>query len=1022
MSDLSSFESIGQFVLRTPLLPFAPPVALSEIARDATLREAIYVASPDLEGQLDEWLRNPDTEHGRSVQRSLLRYLMRMSGRPTPFGLFAGVSVGTIAHSTQLVVSPPSEARRFCRLDFECLSAICANFASAPDVELQLRYFPNTSLYDTDEDLRYVECFYVTGSKYPSYQLVTLAPTVELRALIARAERGATFDELIAALREQFGTSVADARAFVTELRDAQILVSEFHPAVTGDDPLSRITMLLDAAGCTTQARSLAQLIATLELLNRSRIGMGIQSYISLKNQVESVLGEPVKDHIVHVDLLKPGTPSLGRNVLGALRDAVSLLRTIGDPVSEDPWPQWRAAFAARYGTREVPLVQALDEEIGIGFCELPDPSGGSALLSDLEFPRSGEEKRTMGLRDTILLSLVTEAVRNGGREIELSDHVLARIQHKETPLPDTIAVNAVLAARSLQSLDRGDYELRIIRIDTPAARSLARFCHASRQVSDLVAACTSVEHDNCPEAVFAEVAFLPDIRTGNVLLRPILRSYEIPYLGISGAPRAKQIAASDLLVSVANDRVHLRSRSLRCAVIPCVTNAHIFSKYAPAMYRFLFAFARQDGGALTWKWGALDDLPYLPRVRHARLVLARARWLLGKTELLRFKGAGYKAVTELRDTLGWPRWIVLAEGDRELPIDLDDRLQVDSFIQRVRHRSRATIYELYPTPDTLVTTDDNQERYVHELIVPFVRRNQVRPKHDSATVTSHRRFLPGSSWFYVNLYCSVAAADHVLRSVVAPFVREALSDGTAREWFFIRYDVPDPHLRVRLFGEPDRLNRLLPRLNALLTTKAEIRVWRVQLDTYEREVERYGGDNGILLAEQLFCADSDAVIQTIEALGENATSLHWQLALRGVDRLLDDLGFDLRMKHVLVTQTAVSLEREFRVDSKFRRGIGEKFRANRHAIDEVLMAECSDGIVGRCIDALDARSVVIRSFRDRLRQLPVRVEDLGAQFLHMHVNRMMATAQRAHELVLCSLLRRHYEAKAAYSRRDSHG
>ena len=35
--------------------------------------------------------------------------------------------------------------------------------------------------------------------------------------------------------------------------------------------------------------------------------------------------------------------------------------------------------------------------------------------------------------------------------------------------------------------------------------------------------------------------------------------------------------------------------------------------------------------------------------------------------------------------------------------------------------------------------------------------------------------------------------------------------------------------------------------------------LWRVQLDTYEREMERYGGEAGIGLAERVFHADSYA-------------------------------------------------------------------------------------------------------------------------------------------------------------------
>ena len=71
-----------------------------------------------------------------------------------------------------------------------------------------------------------------------------------------------------------------------------------------------------------------------------------------------------------------------------------------------------------------------------------------------------------------------------------------------------------------------------------------------------------------------------------------------------------------------------------------------------------------------------------------------------------------------------------------------------------------------------------------------------------------------------------------------------AIANGDARHWFFIRYHDPDPHLRVRFSGEPARLiNGLLPALEralAPLTATGAVRKW--MLDTYVRETERYGG------------------------------------------------------------------------------------------------------------------------------------------------------------------------------------
>src|SRR5262245_56022681 len=112
----SAFVPAGFFALRTPLLPFdeltgwsaglcAAGGADSSTALDTTysadrlllrrrlrdiikrpeVREALCVASPDLEDRLHVWEKEPESEAGEKIQRALVRYFSRMAGRPTPF-------------------------------------------------------------------------------------------------------------------------------------------------------------------------------------------------------------------------------------------------------------------------------------------------------------------------------------------------------------------------------------------------------------------------------------------------------------------------------------------------------------------------------------------------------------------------------------------------------------------------------------------------------------------------------------------------------------------------------------------------------------------------------------------------------------------------------------------------------------------------------------------------------------------------------------------------------------------------
>src|SRR6185295_7536322 len=107
-----------------------------------------------------------------------------------------------------------------------------------------------------------------------------------------------------------------------------------------------------------------------------------------------------------------------------------------------------------------------------------------------------------------------------------------------------------------------------------------------------------------------------------------------IVYLGRSGAALDRQLPITDLLVSVRDGRVVLRSQSLGREVVPRLTNAHNFVNGALGPYRFLASLQSQQQPGLGFHLGPLGELPFVPRIRIGRIVLREASWTLRKAEL----------------------------------------------------------------------------------------------------------------------------------------------------------------------------------------------------------------------------------------------------------------------------------------------------------------------------------------------------------------------------------------------------
>jgi thiopeptide-type bacteriocin biosynthesis protein len=936
-----------------------------------------------------------------------------------------------VGERTSLRLGGRADYVRHTRLDMDYLCTLAETLAKDPLLRQELRYRPNSSLYSASGRLRYAEAR--LKNKARSYHLVAVEETPYLLDTLARAERGASLRVLAEALIDDEIT-VEEAEGFILELIESQLLLPELSPAVTGPEPIHDLITQLN--GLRDGAASAAILEGAREALlaiDAEPLGLPNTRYLEIAEGLRALPAKVELNRLFQTDLLKPAPEAtVGPEVLAEVQRGVALLHRLSGGRGKDALARFTEAFNSRYEGREVPLVEALDEESGIGFDAAQGPgTEASPLLEGLAFPGGeGEGTAPWGAREVFLLKKVMALATEGGRILRLTEAELKPLEaRKPVPLPESFCAMTRVAASSQEAIEAGDFKVCLSGVSGPSgANLLGRFCHGDEELTREVKAYLRAEEARHPEAVHAEIVHLPEGRIGNVILRPQLRGYEIPYLGRSGAPEEAQIPVTDLLVSIRGGRILLRSRRLGKEVLPRLTNAHNYSFRSLGLYRFLCMLQHQGvAGGLGWSWGVLDSLPFLPRVEIGRLVLAKARWKVeaeGWKAALKVEGhERWKALQAWRSGLGLPRLVLLVDGDNKLPVDLDNVLSVEAFFDLVKKRPGFTLEEFYPGPEELCA-EGPEGRFVHELVVPFTRSGELQASVGGEVVTSAlpRSFQPGSEWLYAKLYAGSSGVDQLLRERVAPLVREILASGAADSWFFIRYGDPDWHVRLRFHGDPARLaSEVLPRLEAL----GEGLVRKLGVDTYDRELERYGGDAGMELSERCFQLDSDAVLRILETYtGDAAAEARWRLCLKGMDMLLGDLGFDLEAKHKVMETLRGSFLREFRGEGVFERQLGDRFRKDRKTLEALLdPARESEGDLGPGVAILRQRSKSLKPIVEELQRLHlgghlgVPLLDLAASYLHMHANRFLRASARAQELVLYDFLTRIYESRLARGR-----
>ena len=282
---------------------------------------------------------------------------------------------------------------------------------------------------------------------------------------------------------------------------------------------------------------------------------------------------------------------------------------------------------------------------------------------------------------------------------------------------------------------------------------------------------------------------------------------------------------------------------------------------------------------------------------------------------------------------------------------------------------------------------------------------------------------MSDSACLYTVLHAPRDRHDALLLDFVLPVVRE-IDEPPLESLFFARYNKPEWQLRFRVLGEPrwidERVRPLIEeRLPALRKAGA---IAGYAFATYEREWERYGGVEGMRLAEQLFLHDSRACLEVLdaEARGAMETSRReYSLAL--VESFLELFAFEREARiafYRMGYQWAIDLERW---DGEELGVLEARYRSLKPHLLERFEGEAQGGpaLFGGEVPAAIARShlaaaspvvaeLLVAHAAGRIAQDLVH---LAWSYAHMHCNRLGIEATP--EAILRFFMHRYHEDRS---------
>jgi thiopeptide-type bacteriocin biosynthesis protein len=837
-------------------------------ARDE-VRAAVSDASPAL-GQRIETLitnANPDTKQARRAVLSLAAYLLRWQGRPTPFGLFAGVAVLRLSGCAELRWGGAHRAA--VRADAAWLGAVIDRLHACPDLVDRLSVVANDA-YQVRGDR-------VVALGPPLDERVERLATVEVSVRSSRPVQAAleasrtpvTVGELHRLLADRFpAASTQQIPAMLNELITQRLLVSCLWTPMTCTDAMSHVNGRLADVGAEDIA-GVAELVRELRAVGDDLSGATPGEPAKLARRMSELCDATVTplviDTALDCELRLPG------RVAQEARDAAAvLLRLSPFPFGYPPWRDYHSAFRARYGSGTlVPLLE-LTADSGLGL-----PAG---------FLGSARERATRQIseRDKHLMALVQRAMADGTGEIILTDTIIADLAAAgpaDVTWPPRAEIAAEIHAASRDAIDRGDFTLVVTGTPRPGSSMIGRHLHllpadARHRLAGTYAAAS-------PGAVATQLSFAPRRRRNENVARTWQVLPLVIPIGEHRPPGDDLITLDDLAVTTDARRFYLVRRSTGEYIEPRVPHALEAGIQTPPLARFLAEITTARCSAYTaFDFGTAAALPYLPRVRYRRTVLSPAQWLLTRTDLpgpVATPTEWQAALGAWRDRWHMPARVALTEHDRRLPLDLTHPVHRLLLRDHLVRNGRAELREA-PAPQELAWLGR-----AHEVLIPLVLDNPGSPQRTPpvtrphAAATKSRPVPPDRPILCANIYAHPARYDEILTGHLTPMTSELAA--LASCWWFrrhrdARHPDTDQYLSIylRLADWADWAAAAGHVASWAATLRGHHLASQFAVTTSEPQTGRFGDGPAIDLVQHVFAADSAAAITQLRAATRSRT------------------------------------------------------------------------------------------------------------------------------------------------------
>jgi|GEM_PF-698372 subtilin biosynthesis protein spaB len=845
---------------------------LINLYQNKIFMEQLLVASKETYRSLtnaitDDTVILNDKKRKRDLVETLYNYWNRSCLRTTPFGLFAGVELCSFGE----------EDINFCDIN---------NIVKKVNIDINWV----EKYVDEFESIYYKECAFKSNNAY--YEIGDRAylmyctdenTTGEINVLKTKlfdkimlfcSDNFKLYKDILLEITNEYGTELMeDADNYLSELINLKFLQSSMRISTHDRNMLD--TLILNMAVqkyCNEEYIFLCRLKDKILNYENEKIGEGIETY---KDIVAFMSNKIKSKSYLQVDIMLNDKIVLPVILKNKIEQLAFFLQYNNSRQVIGYLDNYKYRFIEKYGTNQmVSIVELFDAGTGIGAPDnyINPQNEYFDYIQEVMMIKTEEEK--------VYLEAYETAVKNNG------DIDLTRLIDKNYSIDESKMTISMELYFKIMSCNKNPKLFMSGAIGSNSAgSSFGRFANAFDCMDSALYNIIEKEKEYYHQDIeLVELSIIPDsAREANVLRTVNYYDKELAIYTSNLKDIKQRVSLKNIYIYIKDNKFYALDIVTMKPIILKKTNMYNPERLCNEI-RFLLEISDDNSLWTDFPWlRAYRNMKYIPRIIYRDIVISTKVWNISLSNFADFdKIDNYEAENIFLDycmSNNISNKFYLAIADNQILIDINDtqdRKQLVAYIKKIyrKYNKKAYITIKEAEDGELYLQNQYGENYNSEIVVALFNKSINKLKNSKSNMEiriskNEREKIPFEDWLYLKIYIKQVRQTEFLANYLFD-----LFNGYYKKlsFFYMRYADPVPHIRIRINGDMsillDFYKYIQPKLKALTNTML---IANIEIATYDREIERYGGVNIIEPVEELFCIDSIIVINIIKKIIENS-------------------------------------------------------------------------------------------------------------------------------------------------------